>query len=89
MDGQVCYQADVNQYKKDMENIEDVLQFNFIVDTNEEYDAFNLLKRTEDQGKINTRYTSVFKKTATEKRFSVFLKTISNLDIIMQYVKFS
>ena len=62
VEGQVCYEADVNQHKNDMDEI----QFGFIIDTNDEYDAHNLIQIKSKQ-----------KSRDTEKRFSsILLKTI-------------
>ena len=79
--GQVCYQADINQFKKDNENWEGALRegFSFVVDTNEEYDVRNLFEETTE-GNIRqekNQLTSLYKQTGAEERFSVMLGTIS------------
>ena len=47
--GQLCYEADLNQFKKNT-NWEDSLHGGFvlIIDTNEEYDVKQLLRKTEE-----------------------------------------
>ena len=43
--GQVCYEADINQFKNNVHSWKRSLQkgFSFIVDTNEEYDVRNII----------------------------------------------
>ena len=55
VNGQVCYEADVNQYKKDIVNWEEALQkgFSFIVDTNDEYDVKNLIREKISENNEN------------------------------------
>ena len=79
VDGQVCYEADVNSFKKESEgNWEDDLQkgFGLIIDTNDEYDAKKLFKKEteENDGKS---YKRIFKNTENEDSFRILLKTIS------------
>ena len=83
VNGQVCFEADMNQYKEVTEDWEKVLQdgFSFIVDTNEEYDALNLMTKPKPvSGDIDNskKYpSSTFKRTDSEQSFSILLKTIS------------
>ena len=81
VNGQVCFEADINQYKEDNENWEKVVRdgFSFIVDTNEEYDARNLIVRSisRDCGNKKKYPSSTFKRTDKEESFSIHLKTIS------------
>ena len=80
MRGQVCYEADVNQYKRDLDNLEDGqdLGFSFIIDTNDEYDGTNLLEeKTPQNDDRRTSGSSVFLKTLDNNKFRIRLKTIS------------
>ena len=74
MGGQVCYETDLNRYRKRNQNWEDLLQkgFIFIVDTNEEYDVRNLFER---RGYKDKRVE--LRQQAADRRLSVRLKTIS------------
>ena len=47
--GQLCYEAELNQFKKDGDIWEEDLQrgFSFIIDTNEEYDVKNIMLELE------------------------------------------
>ena len=84
VEGQVCYEADINQFKdKDTVNWVAALNrgFGFIVDTNEEYDVKHFYENlgvapetTEKTGKS----FDVSKPPETEKTFRILLKTISN-----------
>ena len=72
--GQVCYETDLNRYRKRNQNWEDLLQKGFIiiVDTNEEYDVRNLFER---RGYKDKRVE--LRQQAADRRLSVRLKTIS------------
>ena len=73
VEGKVCYEADVNHHKEDLDN----RKFGFIIDTNEEYDAENLIGRKSIQKNKSSHLSSEFKTIESENRFSIFLKTIS------------
>ena len=81
--GRVCYEANINKYKKDMVDWAEAEQigFSFIVDTNDEYDVKNLLKRntTEDPPELYQlhHYSSTYKKFDDEEEFETLLETIS------------
>ena len=84
VEGQVCYEADINQFKdKDTVNWMAALNrgFGFIVDTNEEYDVKNIYDKlgvaSETTQKTKKSF-DVYKRPATEKTFRILLKTISN-----------
>ena len=79
IDGQVCYEADLNQFKKNT-NWEDSLQggFGLIIDTNAEYDVKNLLREKEKKKKDKNKTFNILK--PADKKFHVTLKTISKLD---------
>ena len=79
--GQLCYEADLNQFKKNT-NWEDSLHGGFvlIIDTNEEYDVKQLLRKTEEKEKEEK--INIFKKIKpSEKTFHLTLKTISKFSI--------
>ena len=83
VEGQVCYEADINQFKdKDTVNWMAALNrgFGFIVDTNEEYDVKNIYDKlgvaSETTQKMKKSF-DVYKRPATEKTFRILLKTIS------------
>ena len=79
--GQVCYEADVNQYKENTDNWEEALNigFSFFVDTNDEYDVRNLLEKRTQEAETNTtrKFSPVLRDAGGEKTFSILLETIS------------
>ena len=79
--GQVCYEAEVNQHKEEAEDWTEVLQkgFSFIIDTNDEYDVTNLMRKTNDNNIESTRPKTVtaYKDTVMNQNLKIFLKTIS------------
>ena len=81
VNGQICFEADMNQYKEGSENWEKALRdgFSFIVDTNEEYDVKNLMiKKTSGASEDERSYPStIFKKAEKGDGFRILLKTIS------------
>ena len=78
VNGQVCYEADVNQYKK-ITNWKEALQkgFSFIVDTNDEYDVKNLIERTASERNEKRKINSAYKQAKKNNYFSILLQTIS------------
>ena len=84
VEGQVCYEADINQFKdKDTVNWVAALNrgFGFIVDTNEEYDVKNFydsLGVSPETMEKTKKSFDVSKRPETEKTFRILLKTISN-----------
>ena len=83
--GQVCYEADINQFKEKVHNWEEALQkgFSFIVDTNDEYDVKNLLDGNSSSivASGSPRYRTVYQRSESDKRVSILLKTISNVHV--------
>ena len=82
VEGQVCYEADINQFKDSVNWVEALNRgFGFIVDTNEEYDVKNFYDSLgvapEMKQKTKKRF-DVYKRPETEKTFRILLKTISN-----------
>ena len=78
VEGQVCYEADINQYKN-MDNWERIFHggLSFIVDTNDEYDAKNLLKKkTVDKMKTSKLFYA-YQQTEEDNNFIIMLQTIS------------
>ena len=77
--GQVCYEADLNQYKEDTENWIVALQkgFSFIIDTNDEYDVKNIIKKTSENKDVERHEVTAYKETETDREFTILLKTIS------------
>ena len=85
--GQVCYEADINQYKNKIDWKRAIISrgFTFIIDTNDEYDVRNLFQRSLEN---NVEFDS-FKETEDDHKFAVILKTISEIywrvEIAMKY----
>ena len=81
VDGQVCYEADVNQFKNNITHWEEALQkgFGLIVDTNDEYDVKNLVRRIKPE-ETNRTY-SIYKQNKKGNSLRILLKSISNFDI--------
>ena len=84
VEGQVCYEADINQFK-DKDTVNWVAELNrgfgFIVDTNEEYDVKNFydsLGVCPETTEKTKKSFDVSKRPETEKTFRILLKTISN-----------
>ena len=77
--GQVCYEADLNQYKEDTENWIVALQkgISFIIDTNDEYDVKNIIKKTSENKDVERHEVTAYKETETDREFTILLKTIS------------
>ena len=79
--GQICYEADINQLKKKVDNWDEALQkgFSFIIDTNDEYDVKNLLDNNSSStlGSARPIYTAVYQQSESDKKINIFLKTIS------------
>ena len=82
VDGQVCYETDLNQLKKGViskkVHWEDTLHkgLSLIIDTNEEYDVKKLLRESEDM-RDNTNSLDIFENSKKENDFRILLKTIS------------
>ena len=78
--GQVCYEADLNQFKNKIDWKRALkIGFSFIIDTNDEYDVKNLFQRKSPRGLENNIVFKIFKETEDNNKFSVMLKTISEI----------
>ena len=79
--GQVCYEADINQFKHGVKWAEILTKgFGFLVDTNDEYDLKKSFRKSLDPEttKKTKKNFDFFKNTETEDTFRILLKTISN-----------
>ena len=78
VNGQVCYEAEVNKYKTEA-NRKDVLVqgLSLIIDTNDEYDVKNLLEKDREEMDEERHSISVYKQHRNEDSFTIMLKTIS------------
>ena len=82
VNGQVCYEVDVNHVKKNAIDWKSALHegLSLIVDTNDEYDLKNLInikKREMDPMDSSIKHFSAFRHYENENSFSIRLKTIS------------
>ena len=86
VDGQVCYEANVNQFKNNF-NWDQTLYrgLSLIIDTSDEYDVKNILERNSSTNEENLQIFDSFKKTEEESSFTIMLKTISKIIFIFQY----
>ena len=84
--GQICYEADINQFKKKVDNWDEALQtgFSFIIDTNDEYDVKNLLDNNSSStlGSARPIYTAVYQQSESDKKINILLKTISIVHVL-------
>ena len=86
VEGQVCYEADINQFKDKVNWVEALSRgLGLIVDTNAEYDVKNLFVHHGVSPGVSPETTEktkksfdVFKRSKTEKTFRILLETISN-----------
>ena len=82
VEGQVCYEADINQFKGTVNWVAELNRgFGFIVDTNEEYDVKNFydsLGVSPETAEKTKKSFDVSKRPETKKTFRILLKTISN-----------
>ena len=78
VNGQVCYEADLNQYRDRVNWKEALLSgLSLIIDTNDEYDVKNIMKKIAPQEKnIGTSF-NVFKDDKKDNSFTLLLRTIS------------
>ena len=81
--GQVCYEADINQFKHGVNWAEIITKgFRFLVDINDEYDLKKYSRRSPDPEttKKTHKVFDIYKHSETQKRdtFRILLKTISN-----------
>ena len=78
--GQVCYEADLNQFKNKIDWKTALKKgLSFIIDTNDEYDVKNLLQRKSPTRLENNLVFNSFKETEDDNKFAVMLKTISEI----------
>ena len=81
VEGQLCYEADINQFKDEV-NWAEILNkgFGFLVDTNDEYDVKKSSRKYPDQETRNKTKQSfdIYKQSQTGNTFRILLKTISN-----------
>ena len=76
--GQVCYEANINQFKHQLNWVEAVNKgFGFIVDTNDEYDVRAVSLKSQETNKETKKTFDIYKYSKTDKTFHIFLKTIS------------
>ena len=83
VDGQVCYEADLNQFR-DRVNWKEALSsgLTLIIDTNDEYDVKNILEKKELGEKNVVKSIDAFTNEKEDNSFTLMLKTISkNLHI--------
>ena len=86
--GQVCYEADLNQFKKNISNWKRSLQrgISLIIDTNDEYDLKDLIYKDEVEENLDYFSGSVYKQNAglyqqKDTQFKILMKTISMYSI--------
>ena len=78
VNGQVCYEADLNQYR-DRVNWKEALSsgLSLIIDTNDEYDVKNIIEKKEPGPKEIRKFFNTFKDDKKDNTFTLMLKTIS------------
>ena len=78
VNGQVCYEADLNQYR-DRVNWKEALSsgLSLIIDTNDEYDVKNIMEKKEPELKKIGKSFKVHKDDMKENSFTLLLETIS------------
>ena len=78
INGQVCYEADLNQYR-DRVNWKEALSsgLTLIIDTNDEYDVKNILEKKELGEKNVVKSIDAFTDEKKDNTFTLMLKTIS------------
>ena len=78
VDGQVCYEADLNQYRDRVNWKEALLSgLSLIIDTNDEYDVKNIMEKKDPELKEIGKYFNTFKDDKKHNTFTLMLKTIS------------
>ena len=79
--GQVCYEADINQFKEEVNWVEILTKgFGFLVDTNDEYDVKKSYRKSPAPEKTKKMKKSfdIYEDSETEETFRILLRTISN-----------
>ena len=81
VEGQLCYEADINQFKNKLGPWDKTLQsgLRLIIDTNDEYDVKNILEKKSSKNIENLKSFDPFKNTEDENSFTILLKTISKI----------
>ena len=81
VDGRVCYEADLNQFKKKLVPWDKTLQagLRLIIDTTDEYDVKNILEKKLSKTTENLKSFDPFQNTEEESSFTILLKTISRI----------
>ena len=79
VNGQVCYEADINRHKKNVTNWDEALHggLNIIIDTNHEYDIKNLFFETENFSTAAVKENFETYIQDGEGSFKILLNTIS------------
>ena len=77
--GQLCYQADLNQFKN-LVKWRDALQdgLSIIIDTNDEYDVKNILEKNSLDRNYQMEIFPIYKQSKNFNSFKIMLQTISN-----------
>ena len=76
--GQVCYEADINQFKHQVNWVEALNKgFGFILDTNDEYDVKSVSLKSQETTEQTKKTFDIYKYSKTDKTFHILLKTIS------------
>ena len=78
--GQVCYEADINQFKKEV-NWEETLRtgVNLIIDTNDEYDVKRIFEEIPNANTDKTEFLDIYKGTEERNSIVIMLQTISKI----------
>ena len=78
MRGQLCYEADLNQFR-DLLNWRDAVQegLSLVIDTNDEYDVKNILEKQSVARNDQLEIFPIYKQSRNFKSFKMFLQTIS------------
>ena len=86
LNGQVCYEADVDSYLRRHRHWDQNLEFgfNFIVDFNEEYDVKNLIPTTKPTERWPESSSTLYLQANPDQLFNIILKTISEYQSVMR-----
>ena len=81
VDGRVCYEADLNQFKNKLVPWDKTLQagLRLIIDTTDEYDVKNILEKKSSKTTEILKSFDPFQNTEEESSFTILLKTISKI----------
>ena len=78
VEGQVCYEADINRFNDTEWGVNLQKGFSFVIDLNGEYDVRNLLTRSTSADKEKSGSVTLYKQTEKDNRVKIRLNTISN-----------